>query len=64
MTIVFNQDKYKELLVKYQPKLIKTEEENERALAIIEELTHRSNLTPEETEIYELFITLIEKCEQ
>ncbi|MBD2299551.1 hypothetical protein H6G80_26635 [Nostoc sp. FACHB-87] len=64
MPLIFNQDKYKELLIKYQPKLIKTEAEKERILAIVEELTRRSNLIPEEAEIYELLITLIEKYEQ
>ena len=64
MTLTFNPEKYTELLVKYQPKLIKTEEENEKALTIVEELMHRSNRTPEEDELYELLITLIEKFEQ
>ncbi|MGB3651979.1 MAG: transcriptional regulator [Rivularia sp. (in: cyanobacteria)] len=64
MTLTFNPERYTELLVKYQPKLIKTEEENEKALAIVEELMHRSNRTPEENELYELLITLIEKFEQ
>lgn len=60
----FNADKYKELLLQYQPKLIRTEEENARALAIVEELMHRSNRTPEEDELYNLLIALIEKFEQ
>ena len=60
----FNADKYKELLLQYQPKLIRTEEENARALAIVEELMHRSNRTPEEDELYDLLIALIEKFEQ
>ncbi|MEM9924646.1 MAG: transcriptional regulator [Cyanobacteria bacterium P01_D01_bin.50] len=64
MTLTFNSDKYNQLLIKYQPKLIKTEEENEKALAIVEELMHRPNRTPEESELYELLITLIEKFEQ
>ncbi|MBH8564165.1 transcriptional regulator [Nostoc sp. CENA67] len=64
MTLIFNQDKYKELLVKYQPKLIKNEEDNEKALAIVEELMHLPNRSPEENELYELLITLIEKFEQ
>lgn len=64
MTLTFNSDKYNELLIKYQPKLIKTESENEKALAIVEELMHRPNRTPEENELYELLITLIEKFEQ
>jgi len=64
MTLTFNSEKYTELLVKYQPKLIKTEEENQKALAIVEELMHHPNRTPEENELYELLITLIEKFEQ
>jgi HTH-type transcriptional regulator/antitoxin HigA len=64
MILIFNQDKYKELLIKYQPKMIRNEEENERALAIVEELMHRSNRSPEENELYDLLITLIEKFEQ
>ena len=60
----FNSDKYKDLLLQYQPKLIRTEEENARALAIVEELMHRSNRTPEEDELYDLLISLIEKFEQ
>ena len=31
MTLTFNPEKYKEVLSEYQPKLIKTEIENERA---------------------------------
>ena len=64
MTLTFNPEKYNELLIKYQPKLIKTEEDNEKALAIVEELMHRPHRTPEENEFYELLITLIEKFEQ
>lgn len=63
MTLTFNPDKYKELLTAYLPKLIKTEVENEQALAIVEDLMHRKR-TPEENEIYQLLITLIEKFEQ
>ena len=63
MTLTFNPDKYKELLSQYQPKIIRTEAENEKALAIVEELMHRHNRTPEEDELYELLITLIEQFE-
>ncbi len=64
MTLIFNPDKYQQLLVKYQPKLIKTETENEEALKIIEELMHKIDRTPEENELYELLIILVEKFEQ
>ena len=64
MLLTFNPEKYKELLFNYQPKIIRTETENEKALAIVEELMHRKNRTPQEEELYELLITLIEKFEQ
>lgn len=64
MTLIFNQDKYTELLSQYQPKIIRTEAENEKALAIVEKLMHRRDGTPEEDELYELLIALIEKFEQ
>ncbi|MGK7900775.1 MAG: type II toxin-antitoxin system HigA family antitoxin [Hormoscilla sp.] len=63
MTLTFSSQKYSNLLVKYQPKPIKTEEENERALAVVEELMHVHNRTPEEEALYELLIVLIEKFE-
>lgn len=43
--------------------LIKTEAENEQALGIVEDLMHRKR-TPEEDELYQSLITLIEKFEQ
>lgn len=64
MIYTFNPEKYKEVLVRYQPKLIKTEAENEEALTVIEELMHKANLTPEEKELYQLLIVLVEKFEQ
>ncbi len=64
MTLTFNRDKYRELLLQYQPKLIRTEEENEKALAFVEELMHREHRSPEENELYELLIFLIERFEQ
>ncbi|NEO69040.1 transcriptional regulator [Moorena sp. SIO3H5] len=64
MTLTFNLNQYNKLLIKYQPKMIKTEEDNEKALAFVEELMHRPQRTPEEDQMYELLITLIEKFEQ
>jgi HTH-type transcriptional regulator / antitoxin HigA len=63
MTFTFNQEKYKELLTTYVPKLIKNEAENEQALSVVESLMHRER-TLEENELYQLLITLIEKFEQ
>jgi HTH-type transcriptional regulator / antitoxin HigA len=64
MTITFSRERYKDLLSEYQPKLIKSETENEQALAMIEKLMHLSSRTPEQQELYELLIVLIEKFEQ
>jgi HTH-type transcriptional regulator/antitoxin HigA len=64
MTLTFNPEKYKEVLSEYQPRLIKTEAENERALAIVEQLMNSSDLSPEQEEIYELLVILIERFEQ
>lgn len=64
MTLTFNPDKYKELLSQYQPKIIRNEADNEKALSMVEELMHQCDRTPEENEVYELLIALIEKFEQ
>ena len=63
MTLTINNKVYGELLSQYQPKIITTEEENERAIALVESLTHKSDLSPEEEQILELLITLVEKFE-
>jgi HTH-type transcriptional regulator / antitoxin HigA len=64
MTITFNPENYSKLLIKYQPKPIRTELENERALSIVEELMSNRNRNPEENEFYDLLVTLIEKFER
>jgi HTH-type transcriptional regulator/antitoxin HigA len=52
------------LLAKYQPKVIETEEENDRAISLAQELEHKANRTPEENAILELLVILIEKFEE
>jgi len=64
MPPTFNSEKYGELLSQYQPKLIRTEAENEKALVIVEALIHRPNRSLEENELFALLITLIETFEQ
>jgi HTH-type transcriptional regulator / antitoxin HigA len=56
-------DRYGNLLAEYQPRIIKTEEENERFLAIVEDLMHRSKLSPEEEALLDLIVKLIEDFE-
>ena len=63
MTLTTNPESYAQLLVKYQPKVIETEAENDRLLTIAQELEHKTNRTPAENAILELLITLIEKFE-
>jgi HTH-type transcriptional regulator / antitoxin HigA len=63
MTLTINAEIYANLLAEYQPKVIKTDEECDRAIALAEELAHRQNKTAEESVLYELLITLIEKYE-
>ncbi|MDY7050656.1 MAG: transcriptional regulator [Microcystis panniformis WG22] len=61
--LTFNSKTYGELLAHYQPKAITTEVENERAIAIVQELEHRSELSLEEEALLELLISLIERFE-
>ena len=63
MIPTFNPEFYSKLLSQYQPRIIKTEEENEKFLAIVEELLSRTNLTPEEDALLELLVKLIEDFE-
>jgi HTH-type transcriptional regulator / antitoxin HigA len=63
MTLTFSPTQYSALLSHHQPKLIKTEAENDRALAVVEDLMHRPNLTPEEDELLNLLVLLIERFE-
>jgi len=50
-------------IAKYQPEVIKTDDENEQAIALAEEIAHRPNKTAEESALFELLIALIEKYE-
>lgn len=63
MTLTFNSNIYSELLSQHQPRIIKTEEENEKFLETVEELLSRSDLTPEEDALLELLVKLIEDFE-
>lgn len=63
MTRIFDAQSYADLLVRYQPKPIETEAENEGAIALAQELEHRTQRTAEEGLFLELLLTLIEKYE-
>ncbi len=63
MTLTFDTNAYSNLLIKYIPQVIKTEEEYDRALKIAEQLTFAKNRTPEEKALHKLIVTLIEAYE-
>jgi HTH-type transcriptional regulator/antitoxin HigA len=63
MTITFDRDIYSKLLSKYLPRIIKTEEENEFFLEIVEELISTKNLNSEEEALLQLLVKLIEDFE-
>ena len=63
MTLTINPESYAQLLAKYQPKVIETEAENERAIELAQELEHKAHRSNEENAILELLVTLIEKFE-
>jgi HTH-type transcriptional regulator/antitoxin HigA len=63
MTLIFDQDAYRHLLAEVAPKVIETEEEYDRALAVVNQLTFAKNRTPEEQALHKLLVTLIEAYE-
>ena len=64
MTLTINPESYAQLLAKYQPKVIETEADNDRAIEWASELEHLANRSHEEDAILELLVTLIEKFEE
>ncbi|RCJ20254.1 transcriptional regulator [Nostoc sp. ATCC 43529] len=63
MALTFNSEVYSQLLSQHQPRIIKTEEENEKFLETVETLLSRSDLAPEEDALLELLVKLIEDFE-
>jgi HTH-type transcriptional regulator / antitoxin HigA len=63
MIYTIDRNIYADLLVKYQPKVIETESENEQAIALAESLENRPR-NPEEDALLELLVILIEKFEE
>ena len=62
----FNEKRYGKLLSQTMPRVIRTEEENERMLEEIWKLMKKGeeNLTPEETRLLELMSLLVEEFEK
>ena len=63
-TPIIDRESYSAVLASYLPTAIKTEEDNERAIAQAEALTHQSSLTEAESKFLELLIQLIERFEE
>lgn len=63
MTLTFNADIYSQLLAEYRPKVIVSEQENEAAIALAQELEHLPNQTSEQEALLNLLVMLIEKYE-
>ena len=63
MTLTFDRTTYSTLLAQAAPKVIETEEEYKRALALTERLHFTKNRTPEERALYKLLVILIEVYE-
>ncbi len=62
MTPTSSQQTYTDLLIQYQPKPIKTEQEYNRALTAVEGMMS-GDLTEAETALFELLVLLIENYE-
>lgn len=63
MTLTFNANTYSQLLAEYRPKVIVSEQENEAAIALAQQLEHLPNQTPEQEALLDLLVMLIEKYE-
>jgi HTH-type transcriptional regulator/antitoxin HigA len=64
MTIAIDRAVYSQLLVKYQPKVIETEEEYNQAFSALLELMKRQDRSREETELLKLLTTLIKEFDE
>ncbi len=63
MTLTFDRNTYRNLLTEVIPVAIETEEEYERVLKIVEELTFKKNRTTEEKALHKLLVILVEAYE-
>jgi HTH-type transcriptional regulator / antitoxin HigA len=65
MALTLNESAYGKLLARTLPRVIQTEEENERMIAALEELDRAEReLTPEEERLSELITVLIQRFEE
>jgi HTH-type transcriptional regulator / antitoxin HigA len=63
MTLTFNREQYAQLLTKYQPKVIETEQEYRQALTVVEYFVFKKERTLEELALYDLALMLVKDYE-
>lgn len=63
MTLTFDQNAYCNLLAEVVPVAIETEQEYQRLLKVVEQLTFQKNRTVEEKALHKLLVILIEAYE-
>jgi len=63
-TAVIDEKRYGKLLLRILPRPIQTEKEDQRAVALLQELDLREDLSPEEEQLAELLTLLIEDFEE
>jgi HTH-type transcriptional regulator / antitoxin HigA len=63
MTLTFNREQYAQLLTKYQPKVIETEQEYRQTLTVTEYFVFKKERTPEELALYDLALMLVKDYE-
>jgi HTH-type transcriptional regulator / antitoxin HigA len=63
MTLTFNHVAYRDPIAEFSPKAIETEEEYDRVLAVVEQLTFAKVRSPEEGALHKLLVALIEAYE-
>jgi HTH-type transcriptional regulator / antitoxin HigA len=63
MTLTFNREQYAQILTKYQPKVIETEQEYRQALTVVEYFVFKKERTLEELALYDLALMLVKDYE-
>jgi HTH-type transcriptional regulator / antitoxin HigA len=63
MILIFNRSQYTDLLIKYQPKIIETNEEYQDTLAVIEYFVFKKERSLEELALYDLAVMLVKNYE-
>jgi HTH-type transcriptional regulator / antitoxin HigA len=63
MTLIFDRSQYTDLLTKYQPKVIETQEEYRKTLEVVEYFLFKKERSSAELALYDLAIMLVKNYE-